>query len=101
MTAQQATVRVVIEEATPSATSPRMSRQGDRSSTLHRWICYGYRFEAQGKVVAISGDTVDCDGLAQLAQNADVLVHCCSWRAQRWRTNISVAWRSTASPPQT
>jgi ribonuclease Z len=44
---------------------------------LQRWLCYGYRFEAEGKVVAISGDTVDCDGLAQLAQNADVLVHCC------------------------
>lgn len=44
---------------------------------LRRWICYGYRFEAQGKVVAISGDTVDCDGLRRIAQGADVLVQCC------------------------
>jgi ribonuclease Z len=44
---------------------------------LQRWMCYGYRFEAEGKVVAISGDTVECEGLAQLAQSADVLVHCC------------------------
>jgi ribonuclease Z len=44
---------------------------------VKRWICYGYRFEAQGKVIAISGDTVDCGGLAQLAKGADVLVQCC------------------------
>lgn len=44
---------------------------------LRRWICYGYRFEAEGKVVAISGDTVDCPGIERLAQGADVLVHCC------------------------
>ena len=42
-----------------------------------RWMCYGYRFEAEGKVVAISGDTVDCEGLAQLSHGADLLVHCC------------------------
>lgn len=44
---------------------------------LKRWICYGYRFEAQGRRIAISGDTVDCAGLQRLAQGADVLVQCC------------------------
>ena len=44
---------------------------------LKRWICYGYRIETQGLVVAISGDTVDCAGLRRLAQGADVLVQCC------------------------
>lgn len=44
---------------------------------LRRWICYGYRFEAEGKVVAISGDTIPCDGIHRLAKGADVLVHCC------------------------
>jgi ribonuclease Z len=44
---------------------------------LKRWICYGYRVEAQGRVIAISGDTVDCGGLRRLAQGADVLVQCC------------------------
>lgn len=44
---------------------------------LRRWLCYGYRFEAEGKVVAISGDTIACDGIDELAHNADVLVHCC------------------------
>jgi ribonuclease Z len=40
-------------------------------------MCYGNRFEAEGKVVGISGDTVDCEGLAQLTHGADLLVHCC------------------------
>jgi ribonuclease Z len=44
---------------------------------LKRWICYGYRFESAGRVVANSGDTVDCGGLRRLAQGADVLVQCC------------------------
>jgi len=44
---------------------------------LKRWTCYGYRFEADGKVVVISGDTVDCPGIARLAEGADVLIHCC------------------------
>ena len=44
---------------------------------VRRWICYGYRVETQGLVIAISGDTVDCAGLRRLAQGADVLVQCC------------------------
>lgn len=42
-----------------------------------RWTCLGYRFEAEGKVVAISGDTVACPGLTRLAKDADLLVQCC------------------------
>ena len=41
------------------------------------WPCLGYRLEAEGKVIAISGDTVACAGLDRLAQDADVLVQCC------------------------
>ena len=33
--------------------------------------------EAEGKVVAISGDTIPCEGIDRLARDADVLVHCC------------------------
>ena len=44
---------------------------------VKRWICYGYRFEAEGKVIAVSGDTVECAGLQRLARDADVLVQCC------------------------
>ncbi|PKP69323.1 MAG: MBL fold metallo-hydrolase [Alphaproteobacteria bacterium HGW-Alphaproteobacteria-4] len=50
----------------------------DLSAQLRaRWTCLGYRFEAEGKVVAISGDTVPCPGLARLADGADILVQCC------------------------
>ena len=44
---------------------------------LRRWTCLGYRFEADGKVIAISGDTIACEGLDRLASGADVLVQCC------------------------
>jgi ribonuclease BN (tRNA processing enzyme) len=44
---------------------------------LSRWNCYGYRFEAEGKAVVISGDTIPCEGIDRLAKGADVLVHCC------------------------
>ncbi len=40
-------------------------------------MCYGYRFEAEGKVIVISGDTIACEGIDRLARDADVLVHCC------------------------
>jgi hypothetical protein len=33
---------------------------------LKRWNCYGYHFEAEGKV-AISGDTIPCEGLDRMA----------------------------------
>jgi len=42
-----------------------------------RWVCLGYRVEAEGKVVAFSGDCVECEGLGRLARDADVLVQCC------------------------
>lgn len=41
------------------------------------WPCLGYRLEAEGKAVAISGDTVACAGLDRLAHGADVLIQCC------------------------
>jgi ribonuclease Z len=44
---------------------------------LKRWTCLGYRLEAEGKAIAISGDTIACEGLDRLAAGADVLVQCC------------------------
>jgi ribonuclease Z len=41
------------------------------------WVTLGYRLEAEGKVVAISGDTVPCEGLHRLAHGADLLIQCC------------------------
>lgn len=44
---------------------------------LESWQCFGYRIEVGDKVIAISGDTVDCEGVRKLARNADLLVQCC------------------------
>lgn len=41
------------------------------------WPCLGYRLEAEGKVLTISGDTVECAGLDALARDADLLLQCC------------------------
>ena len=41
------------------------------------WPCLGYRLEGEGKVAALSGDAVACDGLNSLARDADVLIQCC------------------------
>jgi ribonuclease Z len=41
------------------------------------WRCLGYRIEAEGKVLTISGDTVLCEGLLRLAHKADLLIQCC------------------------
>ena len=41
------------------------------------WTTLGYRLEAAGKTLAISGDTIPCAGLDRLARGADTLVLCC------------------------
>jgi ribonuclease Z len=50
---------------------------GFPSAFKEQWVCMGYRVEAEGKVIAISGDSIDCKGLDRLARDADVLVLCC------------------------
>jgi ribonuclease Z len=45
--------------------------------TLEDWPCMGYRVEAEGKAVAISGDAVASPGLQRLAREANLLVQCC------------------------
>jgi ribonuclease Z len=51
-----------------------------------QWICLGYRIEIGSKVVAISGDTIPCENLLQLAKGADLLLQCC-WLPSRELTN--------------
>ena len=51
------------------------------------WHCLGYRIEAEGQVVAISGDTVPCPGISKLAKDADLLVQCCMWPESLLATN--------------
>ena len=39
--------------------------------------CFGYRLEAEGASFAYSGDAGPCKAMADLARNADVMVHMC------------------------
>jgi ribonuclease BN (tRNA processing enzyme) len=55
--------------------------------TFEEWPCLGYRIEAEGKVIAISGDTILCDGVLDLAREADVLIQCC-FRAEQALTTL-------------
>ncbi|TEA74011.1 MBL fold metallo-hydrolase [Allopusillimonas soli] len=41
--------------------------------------CFGIRFEAEGKVIAFSGDTAPCESMVRLAQDADLLIHECTF----------------------
>ena len=41
--------------------------------------CYGVRVEADGKVVAFSGDTKPCANMVELARDADLLIHECTF----------------------
>lgn len=41
--------------------------------------CYGFRIEAEGKIVSYSGDTKPCAGARKLAQDADLLIHECTF----------------------
>lgn len=41
--------------------------------------CFGIRFEAEDKVIAFSGDTAPCDAMIRLAQDADLLIHACTF----------------------
>jgi ribonuclease Z len=43
-------------------------------------ISLAYRLEAEGGVLVFSGDTAPCEGVASLAQDADILLHDCNVR---------------------
>jgi ribonuclease BN (tRNA processing enzyme) len=49
--------------------------------------CYGYRFEADGRTIAISGDTTYCEAVVELARGADILINNCSLSLppERWQ----------------
>jgi ribonuclease BN (tRNA processing enzyme) len=49
----------------------------DMGLSREEWPCLGYRIEAEGRAIAISGDTVACAGLDRLARGVDVLIQCC------------------------
>lgn len=41
--------------------------------------CYGFRIEAEARVVAFSGDTKPCENIHPLAKDADLLIHECTF----------------------
>lgn len=43
------------------------------------WHCLGYRIDADGKTLVVSGDSTYTPGLVELARDADVLVQACPW----------------------
>ncbi|AOY96009.1 MBL fold hydrolase [Cupriavidus sp. USMAA2-4] len=54
--------------------------------------CFGVRVEAEGKVIAFSGDTAPCEAMVRLARDADLLIHECtfpeSFIAHRAKTGV-------------
>lgn len=62
--------------------------------------CYGFRIEAEGKVVAFSGDTRPCSGAEELARNADLLIHECTFseEAMELRRKTGVGTVAHTSP---
>lgn len=54
--------------------------------------CFGVRLEAEGKIVAFSGDTAPCEAMVELARDADLLIHECTFPetfiAHRARTGV-------------
>lgn len=45
----------------------------------HICECFGVRLELEGKVLAFSGDTSPCDAMIELARDADLLIHECTF----------------------
>lgn len=64
--------------------------------------CFGIRFEAEGKVVAFSGDTRPCDSMIRLAQDADLLIHECTFPESflEFRAKSGVGTYAHTSPLQ-
>lgn len=68
--------------------SPGVAWQDEHVKITCDWVehiprhiseCFGIRFEAEGKVLAFSGDTAPCDAMVKLAQGADLLIHECTF----------------------
>ena len=78
------TIREVTDRTFMIGRTRITARTVEHSRRLH---CLGYRIEYGGKVLAYSGDSMDCAGLRQLCRKADVAVLHCSFPSQRQGTN--------------
>lgn len=68
--------QVVVHELSPGVVYEQGGVRIIAAPTDHSPVhpTMGFRVEADGKVVVIAGDTVPCEGLTQLCQDADVYV---------------------------
>lgn len=82
----EAITQVAVQDVEPGRIAEKDGWQVFADYVLHgafahapdfEWHCLGYRLQAEGKTIAISGDTVACEGLNNLAQGADLLIQCC------------------------
>ncbi|PHR92524.1 MAG: MBL fold hydrolase [Blastopirellula sp.] len=64
--------------------------------------CFGLRLEAEGKVIAFSGDTAPCDTMLDLARDADLLIHEATFpeAAIEFRSKAGIGTFSHTSPRQ-
>ena len=64
--------------------------------------CFGFRIEAAGKVLAFSGDTKPCDAMLRLADNADLLIHECTFpeEALEFRRKTNIGTYAHTSPTE-
>jgi ribonuclease Z len=64
--------------------------------------CYGFRIEAENKIVAFSGDTKPCKNIHNLAQSADLLIHECTFpeAAIQHRLKSGVGTAAHTSPTE-
>lgn len=67
----------VHDESAWSVRAGRVEHGHGLGMSHEEWPCLGYRLEAEGKVLVVSGDTVECAGLDALARDADLLLQCC------------------------
>ncbi len=64
--------------------------------------CFGLRLEAEGKVIAFSGDTAPCESMLELARDADLLIHEATFpeAAIEFRSKAGIGTYSHTSPRQ-
>jgi ribonuclease Z len=62
--------------------------------------CFGFRIEAAGKVIAFSGDTAPCESMVRLSQDADLLIHECTFpeAALEFRRKTGIGTYAHTSP---
>lgn len=90
-----AAVRPVVQEISPGVVFDdgeiRVTAAHVEHLPHHICECFGVRIEAEGKVVAFSGDTQPCAAMLELARDADLLIHECTFPesilAHRAKTN--------------